>query len=242
MRSAIISDIHSNLSALKAVLDRISQENCDQIMCLGDIVGYGPYPNECIELVKQHCSICIMGNHDHAVLGETSTESFNIYAKMSIDWTIAELPSTGKDYLKNLPFTAVQDNILYVHATPCEPESWNYLLSTYDALDNLKCFDQQICFVGHSHVPVIFEQQAPGNCKILHGNSATLSTKNRYVINVGSVGQPRDGNPHAAFGLYDSEKNEYELLRQEYKVTETQRAMMDRDLPYFLVDRLSRGQ
>jgi predicted phosphodiesterase len=242
MRSAIISDIHGNLPALKAVLERLTQENCDQIICLGDIVGYGPYPNECIELVKRNCRQSLIGNHDHAVLGLTSTESFNIYAKMAIDWTMAELMPVARDYLKSLPFSIAESNVLYVHATPCEPEGWNYLLSTYDAQDNLKCFEQQVCFVGHSHVPVIFEQQETGNCKIIHTNSVALGENNRYVINVGSVGQPRDGKPSAAFGIYDSENNEYQFLRQEYDVSKTQKAMMDNDLPYFLVDRLSRGQ
>lgn len=242
MRIAIISDIHSNLSALKAVLEKISRVGCDQIICLGDIVGYGPYPNECIELLKESCQLTLMGNHDHAVIGLTSTESFNIYAKMAIDWTSAELMPSAKEYLESLPFTHREPNELYVHATPCKPEGWNYLLSTYDAQDNLKCFDQQICFVGHSHVPVIFEQQPDEDCKIIRHTSAILGDKNRYVINVGSVGQPRDGKPSAVFGMYDSDSREFELLRQEYDVSETQKAMMDQDLPYFLVDRLSRGQ
>ena len=242
MRYAIISDIHGNLAALDAVLKRIRQENCDKVVCLGDIVGYGPYPNECIEVVRHQCHYTIMGNHDHAAIGHTSTSYFNIYAKMAIEWTSTELLPSSREFLENLEFQRSENDILFVHATPIDPEEWNYILSIYEANSNFKEFEEKVSFVGHSHVPMVFELNSGNRTKAKKDTQFKFEDGSRYIINVGSVGQPRDGNPMSSFGIYNSDTNEYQNVRQEYDIFKTQKAMMDRDLPYFLVERLSRGQ
>ena len=242
MRYAIISDIHGNLAALDRVLQHIESDECDRIICLGDIVGYGPFPNECIDLVRQQCDIVLMGNHDHAAIGRTDTTYFNIYAKMAIDWTSAVLTPRSIDFLQGLDFRYSESDALFVHATPCEPEAWDYILSPFEALRNFECFAERVAFIGHSHVPVIFSLQGERDIDARRASNLVLKEDRRYIINVGSVGQPRDGNPKAAFAIYDDQSRELEMIRVEYDITATQKAMMDMDLPFFLVERLSHGQ
>jgi predicted phosphodiesterase len=242
VRYAIISDIHGNLVAMEAVLKRIKEEQCDRIICLGDIVGYGPFPNECIDVIQQNCYQTVIGNHDHAAIGLTSTDCFNIYAKMAIEWTSAELTTSSKQFLKNLEFQYSENDILFVHATPLDPEDWNYILSISDAGHNFKAFEEKVSFIGHSHVPMIFEYESNNQAKWKKAIQFKLNNNFRYIVNVGSVGQPRDGNNMSSFGIFDSDSKEYQMVRQEYDFTKTQKAMMEKDLPYFLVERLSRGQ
>lgn len=242
MRYGIISDIHGNLLALEKVLERGRSEGCDKFICLGDIVGYGPFPNECVELVKNNCDIVLMGNHDHAAIGHTSTSYFNIYAKMAIEWTATELTPSTRLFLEGLPFRHEERDISFMHSTPVKPEEWNYVLNLSEAEYNLKRSESKMCFIGHSHVAVIFVQRFDGKIRAFRDGIVDIAPDSRYIINVGSVGQPRDGNPAASFGIYDTESARYQLIRQEYDVSKTQQAMMERDLPYFLVERLSRGQ
>jgi len=242
MRYAIISDIHGNLAALEKVLKRIELEKCDKIICLGDVVGYGPFPNECVALVKNSCDFCLMGNHDHAALGLTDTKYFNTFAKMAIMWTRKALFDESREFLSGLPFQKSENDILFVHATPCEPVEWDYVLSSIDAMQNFHCFKEPVCFVGHSHVPVIFSLEENNAVTLSRDRTKTLQERRRYIINVGSVGQPRDGNSRSAFVFFDTETHIHQLERLEYDIHATQRAMLGFDLPFFLVERLAHGQ
>ena len=242
MKYAIISDIHGNLAALQQVQQHIQGQGCDRIVCLGDIVGYGPFPNECCDIIQQITDFSIIGNHDHAALGLTSTNYFNKYAAAAIRWTANELDDSSISFLKQLPLQKQEEDLLFVHASPIEPEEWNYVLSLYDAIDTFRAFSQQICFIGHSHVPVIYSyeegefptSEAPDHLEVLEVF--------RYIINVGSVGQPRDRNADACYGVYDSEAKTFALHRVAYDIFATQEAMRERGLPEFLIDRLRVGR
>ncbi|MBN2413247.1 metallophosphoesterase family protein [candidate division KSB1 bacterium] len=242
MRYAIISDIHSNFIALEQVLERIHSEKCDQIICLGDIVGYGPFPNECIELVKMKSDIVIAGNHDHAAAGLLETDHFNIYAKKAIEWTITALTEENKKYLQTLPLYEYTNDAFFVHSTPMIPERWGYILTPHQAKLNFDYFDQQICFIGHSHLPVIFSYNSKREPEMIYDPELKFDNNMKYIINVGSVGQPRDHSSQAAFGIYDTEKKSYKILRVSYDVYTIQKAMMSLDFPEFLIERLKYGR
>ena len=242
MRYAIISDIHSNFIALEQVLERIDSEKCDKIICLGDIVGYGPFPNECIELVKKKSDKVIAGNHDHAAAGLLEMDYFNIYAKKAIEWTITALKDENKKYLQTLPMHEYTNDAFFVHATPMIPERWGYILTPHQAKLNFEYFDQQICFIGHSHLPVIFSYNGKKESEMIYDSEIKFKNNLKYIINVGSVGQPRDHSAQAAFGIYDTEKKLYKLLRVNYDVYTIQKAMMSLDFPEFLIERLKYGR
>jgi len=243
LRYAIISDIHSNLEALQAVLDDIEQEQVDQVVCLGDVVGYGPNPNECLELVRQHSEIIITGNHDFACIETSELYYFNKYAKEAIEWTLTVITNENLQYLSDLPFDAKIDDYYLVHSNPLDPQSWDYILSRDDARSNFPEFEEQICFIGHSHHPIIYiEDQDGGDLTSSRDNRIQIEEGRRYIINVGSVGQPRDGNPDAAYGIIDTMNQHYELKRVSYNVHQTYQKMIAVHLPQFLADRLLIGR
>ncbi|MBN1467013.1 metallophosphoesterase family protein [candidate division KSB1 bacterium] len=242
MKYAIISDIHGNLAALQQVIERIDELHCDRIVCLGDIVGYGPFPNECCEIIQERADICIIGNHDHAAVGRTSVEYFNQYARSALGWTIDELTSTNKQFLERLAEQVSENELLFVHAAPLQPMQWNYVLSLYDALDNFRIFAQKACFIGHSHVPVIFSYEDNEFPACESGNQMKLLDGFRYIVNVGSVGQPRDRNPDSCFAVYEAEASLLKLERVSYDIKATQTAMRQKKLPPFLIDRLALGR
>ncbi|MFQ5864799.1 MAG: metallophosphoesterase family protein [bacterium] len=242
MRYAIISDIHGNLEALQKVLTQIDNEKIDQILCLGDVVGYGPNPNECVDIVRKKSKITLAGNHDYAPLGKLDISYFNPWARSAINWTADELTQSSIDFLLNLPLKIEIDSFTIVHSTPHNPEEWNYIITIGDAIRNFPEFESQVCFVGHSHVPLIIAEDDKGEYQVINENPLKLKRNNRYIINVGSVGQPRDLNPRAAFAIFDTKEATYELFRVEYDMTETQRKIRDSGLPEFLADRLEKGQ
>lgn len=241
MRYAIISDIHGNLGALEQVLRRIEAEKCDKIVCLGDLVGYGPFPNECVRRVKEAAEIVILGNHDDAVIGRTDTIYFNVYAKFAIEWTRTEIQHDVMSTLENLASTGKIEDCLLVHASPFRPLEWNYVFDLKDAKQNFDSFEEQICFIGHSHIPVVFSTNRSG--EIFRERVASVKVKKGYqhIINVGSVGQPRDGNPNACFAIYDNSAGKVTIIRQEYGITNTQIAMYEKNLPDYLIKRLQHG-
>jgi len=247
LRYAIISDIHSNLEALQTVLKTIEQEKIDKIVCLGDIVGYGPDPNECIALVQQNCEIILTGNHDFACIESSELFYFNQYAAKAVEWTVTVLTKENLDYLAKLPLVGKVEDFYLVHSSPFEPRSWDYILSLDDAEFNFSKFDEayQICFIGHSHQPVIYVQYLENEYKYykqLKDHSTQLKQDERYIMNVGSVGQPRDYNPDAAFGIVDTATQVYELKRVKYDVNKTFKKMISANLPQFLADRLLVGK
>lgn len=242
MRIGIISDIHGNIEALTAVLDALKKAQPDQLICLGDLVGYGPNPNECIALIQEHADVVIAGNHDFAALQKISTESFNSHARTSIFWTMRQLTPESIDYLSGLPLTVTRDQFMLVHATPNAPEDWHYILSIYDAYDSFLSLARPLCFCGHSHVPVIVIETAREQFKISMASRLKIKAEARYLINIGSVGQPRDYDPRAAYALYDTDTARYELHRVTYDVAAVQAKMKRAKLPSFLISRLALGQ
>jgi predicted phosphodiesterase len=242
MRYAIISDIHGNLAALEQVLQQIDAIGVDQIVCLGDVVGYGPFPNECCEIIQDKGDICLLGNHDSAAIGLTDASYFNRYARSAIGWTARVLNEKNAAFLRQLPMTAVQQDLFFVHSSPMQPEEWNYVFTIDEALDQFQSFEQPICFIGHSHIPVVWHLRENGFPKCSAALKIKIEKGCRYIINVGSVGQPRDDNPDACYGIFDDEQKTFWLHRSRYNVAQTQQAMRDLDLPAFLIERLQFGK
>jgi diadenosine tetraphosphatase ApaH/serine/threonine PP2A family protein phosphatase len=242
MKYAIILDIHGNLEALHSVLSDIDKKNIDEILCLGDVVGYGPNPNECVDIIREKARITLAGNHDYAPLGKIDLTYFNPWAKNAIDWTENRLTQASKEFLLNLPLKQEMNGFTIVHATPQNPHEWYYITSLEEAIINFPEFEGQVCFVGHSHVPLVVALDEEGEYRVVRSNPLKFSENERYIINVGSVGQPRDLDPRAAYALFDSREKVYELLRIEYDLAETQRKIRESGLPEFLAVRLERGQ
>jgi len=242
VRIGIFSDIHGNLEALTASLERLDQEHVDAIVSLGDIVGYGADPNECIDLVRVRCQISLLGNHDAAALGHLDISYFNPYAKKSVMWTGTILTEDHRRYLEGLELLIVRDDMTFVHSTPHQPKDWNYIFTVYDARLNFKFFSTQICFIGHSHQPV-FIVLSPLNEIFVHPSpKLDIQAGHRYIINVGSVGQPRDGNPDSSLVVFDTEKRIIEHLRVPYDIEKVQDKMLKAQIHPFLIERLAYGR
>ncbi len=238
---AIISDIHSNLEALHAVLREIAKESVTALYFLGDAVGYGPDPNDCIELLRNVSEVFIAGNHDRGAIGISDITSFNPYAMIAIDWTKNVLTEENREFLKTLSLTHEVEgkNIFLVHSSPKDPERWRYLESKESAIKNFPYFQQTFCFVGHSHIPFIAEQSKNGKT-VMYYTSAEIREDHRYIINTGSVGQPRDGNPNACYVILRN--NLIEIKRVPYDILLTQKKMKDAGLPDYLITRLAKGR
>lgn len=234
MRVAIISDIHSNLEALQKAFEIIDEKNIDEVVCLGDLVGYGANPNECVDLTRKRASCVLLGNHDQAAFDLSQTEHFNRHARTAAYWTNQTLTQENLEYLKALPFQRVIDDLTFVHASPKDPDQWEYIFSAHEAKINFESFQTRICFVGHTHIPGIF----PEDLKI---QKSKVTRESRCIVNVGSIGQPRDGNWKLSFGVFDTSGWTYELIRSEYDVQAASAKIVAADLPRFLADRLLVG-
>ena len=241
MKYAILSDVHSNLEAFQAVLADLSQEKVDQTFFLGDIVGYGADPDQCIELLQGLTTSAIAGNHDWAAIGLTEYTYFNPVARAAIEWTSGNITGEHQEFLKKLPLTQNHHNLTLVHATPYEPEAWHYIFSLEEAHVSFQYHDRQICFLGHSHTPIAFKQNEEGRSSVLPDTTFTLEGSQRYIINVGSVGQPRDGDPRAAYGIYDPDEPCFTLRRIPYNIKRAQEKIIAAGLPHFLAQRLALG-
>lgn len=241
MRYAILSDIHSNWEALEAVLEACERLSPDSYLCVGDLVGYGPDPSRVIAEVRDREMTTVRGNHDHAAFDAGEDRYFNSWAREAIGWTRERLVASERRYLEDLEFTAVADGALLVHASPAAPRAWRYILSAAEAGPEFASFAEPVCFIGHSHVPMVIVQTESGESELRNGE-VELEPGRRYIINVGSVGQPRDGDPRAAFGLFDSEERVYRLARVEYDAETTSRKIIDSGLPPFLGERLLAGR
>ncbi|MGD1075722.1 MAG: metallophosphoesterase family protein [Thermodesulfovibrionales bacterium] len=240
MQYAVLSDVHANLEALDAVLKDISKREINEILFLGDAVGYGPNPNECVKRLKGRCKILLAGNHDRAAAGLMNIDYFNEYARAAILWTRKVMTEESRSTLGALPVMKKMDkeDLLLVHSTPKEPEAWHYLVTLWDAEINFDYFDQRICVLGHSHQPFVIER-APSGEMVTYGNGANLGRNERYIINIGSVGQPRDGDPRACYAILHDESVEF--VRVRYNIKKTQMKMHEAGFPLPLIERLSRG-
>lgn len=244
MRVAIVSDIHSNTVALETVL-AVLDYSFDQLWNLGDTIGYGPRPNECMNLIKPLSDVLIAGNHDLACIGKVDLVDFNADARTANIWNGRQLDPQHRALLEQLPPLHEVDERFYVaHGSPREPV-WEYLLSRAQAEENFPVFTQQVCFIGHSHIPLVFAQRPDGICEDpqLARDGAVIELRPgwRYFINPGSVGQPRDQDPRAAYALLDTDANTVTFHRVEYDISSTQRQMRDAGLPSLLIRRLEHG-
>jgi predicted phosphodiesterase len=243
MRYAILADIHANLVALTAVLKDIDEQgNIDEIWCLGDIVGYGPEPTECIRMVQERKIVCISGNHDLGVTGQLELDFFNPAAAQACRWTMEKLNPVDIRYLEDLPKTLKKGQFTLAHGSPREP-STEYILTAAIAERNFDYFDTQYCLVGHTHIPEAYKKEEAGAAPIaLVPEIGLVMIEHRIIINPGAVGQPRDGDPRASYGIYESEGQMFRLHRIEYDVRATQDKMVAVGLPIQLVARLEEGK
>jgi diadenosine tetraphosphatase ApaH/serine/threonine PP2A family protein phosphatase len=241
MRVLLITDIHANFTALAAVVEDAGP--VDAVWCLGDVVGYGPSPNECCTWVAKHAEIVVVGNHDWAALGRLDLDDFNESARQSTLWTVEQLTPQAYQWLDALPNRYIEGETTLVHGSPRHPV-WEYLLRPAQAAANFEYFDTDICFVGHTHAPAIFHEGLSRKGEPSHvppyGEPIILSN-GRYLVNPGSVGQPRDGDPRAAYAIYEPETRKIEFRRLAYDIGKTQAQMREAGLPNSLVLRLARG-
>lgn len=242
MKYFIFSDIHGNLEALEVVMEALDNFKDCMPICLGDIVGYGPNPQECIDAVRQRGIRCVVGNHDRAAIEQVDISYFNPYAKEAVLWTRSILKDADIQFLKSLPISLTIANMTLVHATPCDPSAWNYLFTLFDAHNNFKCFDTQLCMIGHSHSPIIIVQALSGDCWVHPHSVIAVHEDQRLIVNVGSAGQPRDGNPDATYVIYDDIERSIEIFRVPYNLRKTQEKMKQHGLPDYLIERLEIGR
>jgi diadenosine tetraphosphatase ApaH/serine/threonine PP2A family protein phosphatase len=243
MRYALLADIHANLDAFIAVLDDIGRRGgVEEFWCLGDIVGYGPEPSQCIELLRKCKHICVAGNHDLAAIGKLDIASFNPDAAFACRWTAQQLSPEDIEYLGSLPLVIEKGDFTIVHGSPREP-IWEYLISKGSAQENFACFKTKYCLVGHSHMPFIFRQDENDSCSLitLTDSIGQVLGKSRMIVNPGGVGQPRDGDPRASYAIYDSDSGVVRLYRVAYDISATQGKMVKNNLPVRLIVRLEHG-
>ncbi len=241
MRYAIFADVHSNLEAINAVENAIKGERIDECLCLGDIVGYGANPGECIEKIKRLASIIVAGNHDWAAAGKFDISYFNIYAKKAILWTQQNITKEEKNFLSHLPLIYETQLFTLTHGTLIHPEDFGYVLNNVMAGKNMQIQKTPFCFIGHSHMPEIYKT---GENLVLREKSREIVVKegNKYLINVGSVGQPRDGDPRAAYCIFDTSEGTISIKRVEYNISKTCDKILAAGLPQTLAYRLFEGR
>lgn len=244
MRVAVISDIHGNRHAFEAVLDDARDAGAEEIWCLGDVVGYGADPNACVEMAREHLAICLAGNHDLAVTGGLGIEEFSRAAAVSAKWTREVISQEHLAYLRALSPSGVEEPFGLYHASPRDP-IWEYVLSEDLAERCLNAAAQRVCFIGHSHVALAFVRDDAGaetrGALREPGASADLRER-QWLVNPGSVGQPRDGDPRAAWVLLETEGGHTEWRRSRYDIAGAQDAIRAAGLPDSLADRLGYGQ
>ncbi len=242
MRVAMVSDVHANLPALEAVLAEVDAAGVDELWCLGDIVGYGPDPGPCIEIIRDRCAVSLSGNHDLGAIGAVPIDDFNPYAAEANLWTGSVLSEADRAWLGSLPARTARRDVTLAHGSPREPV-WEYVLSEPVALASFECFETQWCLVGHSHVPmVIVEPGVDAALTVLPGSGGPVEPPGRAIINPGSVGQPRDGDPRAAYAILDLRGKTATFHRAAYDIAEVQARMRKAGLPHYLIDRLERGR
>jgi len=241
MRILILSDIHANWPALEAVLNEARKIGFDQIWCAGDIVGYYPWCNEVTHWVRENVQRCVIGNHDAIIAGLVSPDYFSSYAYTAIIWTLRELSRENKGFISQLPLVIKDKNTLLVHDTPLRPLSMEYILYPEEALEVLKNTPQRLIFYGHTHIPILFELGREELKVVYEMDGYPLREDKKYLINPGSVGQPRDGIPLASFLIWDTERNLLFHKRVDFDKERVIRELKKRNLPEELGYRLLKG-
>ncbi len=238
MKVIVISDIHGNLEALNRVLDYIDKlEGEKRVVCLGDIVGYGPDPAECFKIVESLTDKICLGNHEDSILDTDYDYQMTKHALEAIRWTRGILGEEIREAINNLPLQIEEDKVLYVHASPDDPMQWKYITNARNAYSSLIEMKHSLCFVGHSHIPGIYAYQKIQR----NGNKVVISNEGKTIVNVGSVGQPRDGSPMLSFAVFDDDNWNVEIIRLEYDYHKTMAKIKEANLPLFLAERLAKG-
>ena len=242
MKHLIFSDVHGNLEALEAVLSHATDAGVGFYICLGDIIGYGADPNECVNAVKTlPAYACVKGNHDAAVVNPRERSFFHSVALEGVRYTDATLTDENRKFIEELPYVYTSNGLfIAVHASPYKPETWEYVLDQGGAKRAFGATAHQIAFIGHSHTPVVFRDDGRAE-RFLPGDLLEIEDGVRYVVNVGSVGQPRDGNPDASFVIFDDKKLTAKIMRVEYDRKTAAEKILKAGLPPVLAERLLVG-
>ena len=240
MRFAIFSDVHGNLEALEAVLADARERKCTRFVCLGDVVGYNANPRECVERVRELDCPAVKGNHDEAASRLSPPGDLNEIAERAIAWTRDHLTDPDKEWLRGLPLQTRVHDFTTVHATLDTPEQWGYVFNNLDAAASFTYQRTNVCFFGHTHVPMVFvRDESVRRERVEH---VRIEAAKKYFINMGSVGQPRDGNWRAAYGIYDTENNLVQQFRVKYDLAAVQKKIAEAGLPRLLAERLAIGR
>ena len=240
MKYAIIADIHGNWEAFQVVLADIRAQNADQVVCLGDVVGYNANPKECLQIVRDMNIPCVKGNHDEYCSSDDHLDGFNPHAADAVHWTRNQLSEEEKQWLRDLKYTRIADNFTMVHATLDAPQRWGYVFDKLAAAASFPYQNTQLCFFGHTHVPVAFMRDT-----VVRGGTYSkfkIDPSKKYFINVGAVGQPRDNNPKCAYVIYDTTAATIEIRRLDYDIAAAQAKILAAGLPERLAERLAFGR
>lgn len=240
MRYAVIADIHANLEALEVVLADSKEQKCTHYCCVGDVVGYNANPKECLDIVRSMGMPVVKGNHDEYCSSEEDLDGFNPHAAEAVNWTRKQLRPEDRQWLRDLKYVRLVASFSMVHATLDGPQRWGYVFDKLAAAASFTYQNTAICFFGHTHVPVAFVRDSV----VRGGTYSKFKTEpgKKYFVNVGAVGQPRDGNPKAGYVVYDLNEGTIELRRLDYDIAKTQKKIMDAGLPQRLADRLALGK
>ena len=240
MRYGIFGDIHGNFDALQGALRTMEKEGVDEYVCLGDIVGYGAEPRECVDRIREMGCMCLAGNHDHAAIGKLDVDFFNLYAREAAVWTRANLPPEDRDFLANLGFVEHLPGFAVVHGSLHGPEMFNYISTIFDADLSFDALDKPLLFYGHTHIPLTFFDTKPMTYTM--DAEIPVGDGTRTLVNVGSVGQPRDEDSRACFAIYDDTTGLVRITRVEYDVHKAAQKIIAAGLPEALAIRLEMGK
>jgi diadenosine tetraphosphatase ApaH/serine/threonine PP2A family protein phosphatase len=243
MRYAVFGDIHGNWDALDATLRHMDSRHVDQHLCTGDIVGYGAEPGKCTRKVRELNCATVAGNHDYAVIGRLELSYFNAHAREAVEWTRQRLPLKHAEYLAELPLTTVVDDLTLAHGTVHRPELFGYIETVFEAQLSFHAMCTRVAFLGHSHVPIAFlESEGSDSVTYTQSSEFELRHVSKAIVNVGSVGQPRDDDPRACYCIYDSDAQTIELHRVDYDIDRAQDRIRKAGLPDVLAARLALGR
>jgi len=240
MRYAVIADIHANLEAFEVVLNDAKDQKCTHYCCLGDVVGYNANPKECLDIVRSMGMPCVKGNHDEYCSTDEELEGFNPHAAEAVNWTRRQLRPEDRQWLRELKYVRLVASFSIVHATLDGPQRWGYVFDKLAAAASFTYQNTSVCFFGHTHVPVAFVRDS-----MVRGGTYSkfkVEPGKKYFVNVGAVGQPRDGNPKAGYVVYDLDEQTIELRRLDYDIPKAQKKILEAGLPQRLADRLAVGK
>ncbi len=240
MKYAVIADIHANMEAFEVVLADAKEQNCTHYCCVGDVVGYNANPKECLDIVRSMGMPVVKGNHDEYCSSEEDLEGFNPHAAEAVNWTRKQLSAEDREWLRELKYVRLVASFSMVHATLDGPQRWGYVFDKLAAAASFTYQNTAVCFFGHTHVPVAFVRDS-----MVRGGTYSkfrVEPGKKYFVNVGAVGQPRDGNPKAGYVIYDMDEGTIELRRLEYDIHKAQKKIVAAGLPQRLADRLAVGK